>query len=691
MFIRKRLFWKSIPLVRILFPLLAGIGLAIYQIPLPAPYFLCAAIIFLLLLTEWVSINFQFRIRWLRGWWLQIIFLLIGYARAADYQLAANRPHPPLQTKVTVAVSYQEPPEKYSHTIQTTANLEVWVIKQQIIRQPQRVLLLFDKNDTTHFPVGATIIGKAILTPILSAQNPGAFDAASYYGNSQIYYRCKFIPSNYQIVQTANTTTPAAVVFAIKRYCLHTLEKYIHQKNELGIAEALLIGYKKNLPDELTAAYSATGIIHIIAISGMHMAMLFGLLNMILGWIPKKLSNPFILLIIQWVCMGVFTWITGATASVLRAACIFSAIGLGEALRRKHQPINTLAASAIGLLMYNPMFIRDAGFLLSYAAVIGILYLSKPITRLLYLSNPLLQQIWQMNAVTLAAQLATLPLILYFFHRFPLLFLFTNCIAIPVSTIILYATLLLILIAPFGSLATIIGSGTEWMIRMMNQWIISTQHIPNSSIDGIFISEMQTILLLASMLLLYLAFQYRNKLGIWLGLICILLVIAEYGSRLYKRSTQIKWVIYQLNGKTAIHLIAGKYQYLLFDSNQANTKESSQLKQTAEWYYGATKYAFPNVFRYQYPIIAFRQHTLAIVAGNDRAALQKLPKSVTCILFTKNARFSIQEVLEFTCCSHFIFDGSNSMWKINAWKKQAEQLHLHLNATPEEGAITINL
>lgn len=668
-----------------------GIGLAIYQIQLPAPYFSCAAIIFLLLLTEWVSINLQFQLRWLRGWWIQIIFLLIGYARTADYQSAANRPHPPLQTTVTIVVSYQEPPEKYSHTIQTTAELEAWVINRQIIRQPQRVLLLFDKNDTTHFPVGATIIGKAILTPIQSARNPGAFNAAAYYGNSQIYYRCKFIPGKYQILQTATATTPAAIVFAIKRYCIHTIEKYIHQKNELGIAEALLIGYKKNLPDELTAAYSATGIIHIIAISGMHMAMLFGLLNILLGWIPKKLSNPFILLLIQWVCIGVFTSITGASASVLRAASIFSAIGLGEALQRKHQPINTLAGSAIGLLMYNPMFITDAGFLLSYAAVIGILYLSKPINQLFYLSNPLLQQIWQMNAVTLAAQIATLPLILYFFHGFPLLFLFTNCIAIPLSTVILYATLLLIMIAPFNALASMIGSGTEWMIRIMNQWIISTQHIPNSSIDGIFISEMQTILLLASILLLYLAFQYRYRLAIWLSVCCILLVSIGHSWRQYKRSTQIKWVVYQLNGKTAIHLIAGKYQYLLCDSNQVNKKESSQLKQTAAWYFGATVYDFPKVFRYQHPIIEFGEHSLAIISGDDRAALQKLPKTVTCILFTQNARFSIQEVLEFTCCSHFIFDGSNSMWKINAWKKQAEQLHLHQNATPEAGAITINL
>ena len=150
-----------------------------------------------------------------------------------------------------------------------------------------------------------------------------------------------------------------SVVYAIKQYCLTTLEKYIHHQNELAIAQALLIGYKKNLPDELTEAYSQTGIIHIIAISGMHMAMIFGLLKLLLGLIPKKLSNLFILLLIQWVCIWVFTWITGASASVLRAACIFSAIALGEALQRKHQPFNTLAGSAIGLLFYHPLLVTD--------------------------------------------------------------------------------------------------------------------------------------------------------------------------------------------------------------------------------------------------------------------------------------------------------------------------------------------
>ncbi|MBU3743498.1 MAG: ComEC family competence protein [Sediminibacterium sp.] len=677
--------------MRILFPLLIGIGVSLNKIPLPAPYFLCALIILFLLCTEWITINQQFRFRWLRGWWIQCIFLLIGYARTADYQSVANREHPPTQSIVTVAVKYQGPPEQYTHTIQGNANLELWTINHQIMRHPQKVLLQFDKNDTTHFPVNATIVGKAILTPIQPTRNPGAFNAAVYYGNNQIYYRCKFISGTFRIVEPASSNNPVSIVFAIKQYCLTTLEKYLHPKNELAIAQALLIGYKKNLPNELTEAYSKTGIIHIIAISGMHMAMLFGLLKMLLSLIPKKLSNPFLLLMIQWVCIGIFTWITGASASVLRAACIFSAIGLGEALQRKHQPVNTLAGSAIGLLFYNPLFIIDAGFLLSYAAVIGILYLSKPITHLLYISNPLLQKIWQMNAVTLAAQIATLPLILYFFHRFPLLFLFTNCIAIPLSTIILYATILLIIIAPIDLFAKITASVTEWMIRIMNQWIVSTQQIPNSSIDGIYISEVQTILLLTTIIFLYMAFQYRNKSGIWLGLTCLLLVIGEHGWRQYERSKQIKWIIYQLNGKTAVHLIAGKQQYLLHDTTLINHKETIQFKKTAEWYFGTTEYTFPKVFRYKYPTIEFEQNRLAIISGNDRLALQKLPKTVNCILLTKNAAVSLPELLQYTRCSHFIFDGSNPMWKINAWKKQAEQLHLHLYSTPEQGALTISL
>ena len=172
---------------------------------------------------------------------------------------------------------------------------------------------------------------------------------------------------------------------------------------------------------------------------------------------------------------------------------------------------------------------------------------------------------------------------------------------------------------------------------------------------------------------------------------CIVIIAAEYGWRQYQRSRQIKWVIYQLHGKTAIHLIAGKQQYLLYDSNLVNKKETNQIKKTAEWYFGASLYAFPVVFHYDYPVIQFKRYRLAIIAGNDRATLQKLPKTVNYILFTQNAAISVQELLQYTRCSHFIFDGSNPMWKINAWKKQAEQLHLHLYATPEQGAVIINL
>ena len=685
-----RNFWKPLPFVRMLLPMLLGICLALLQIRIPLAYPLIAIIIGLLIVTAWGPLVWKWRIRKIRGWGFVLLFLLAGYVRTSYLLDIPKQTAIPTDKNIELAISLQSTPEPTKSGFQTIGIVEQYHHQGQVYNSSNKVLLWF-KKETYPLPArGDVLIGRAQILPIAPAINPGGFDAAAYYGRQQIYFRCRFYSGQYQRIAQKNPSAVFTWMYSLKQSSLRMLRKYIIGKNEQAIAEALLIGHKQQLDAELVNAYSEIGIVHIIAISGMHMALLFALLNIFVGKLMRLPMGNWIKLFIQLTAIWVFTWITGGSASVLRAACIFSALSLGEALGRKNQPFNSLAGSAVCLLLINPFFLQDAGFLLSYAAVLGILLLAKPLYRCVYTSNPLLSAIWQLNAVTIAAQLFTLPLILYYFHRFPLFFLCTNIIAIPLSALILYGEILILLLSTFPSIARIIGSCTEWSIRLMNQWTLSTHRLPGASLGGIYLSDAQALLLFAGILLFYAGWFFRKKIYWFGGALILISITALYCFRSIQINHQQHWVIYQIKGKTAIHLIGGKQQFLLSDTAQLTEPVLRSFESTAEWFWGAQQYGMPHSVSYQYPIIRGKQGILAILRGKDTAALTRLPKQADFILITDNSSLKLAAILTKTRCSHFIFDGSNAMWKIREWKKEAERLHLRHYSTPEQGALIIS-
>jgi competence protein ComEC len=260
----------------------------------------------------------------------------------------------------------------------------------------------------------------------------------------------------------------AEILLNARNNVLSIFRKWVPGETETGVAEALLIGYRDDLDKDLVRAYSNTGVVHIIAISGLHLGMIYGLMLLLLRPFRKykwmRWAKPLLILFVLW---G-FSLLAGAAASILRSVVMFSFIVIGESLGRKTNIYNTLAASAFCLLVYNPYFFWDVGFQLSYTAVLSIVLFMKPVYQWFYFKNKLLNAIWQLNAITLAAQVLTLPVILYYFHQFPNLFLFTNFVAVPLSGFILYGELLLLLVYKIPFLNVYTGKAVSFLIRQMN-------------------------------------------------------------------------------------------------------------------------------------------------------------------------------------------------------------------------------
>jgi competence protein ComEC len=195
------------------------------------------------------------------------------------------------------------------------------------------------------------------------------------------------------------------------------------------------------------------------------------------------------------ICLWLFSFLAGAQPSVLRAAFMFTVLLTGKLIGRKNSIINSLALSAFLLLCINPFWLWDIGFQLSYAAVLSIIIFMKPIYHLLYFKNKLSDSIWNLNAVTLSAQILTTPIAIYHFHQFPDYFLLSNFIAVPLSSLILFSELFICVFCRLPAIADLSGKLTAIMIRLMNGYVQWIDSLPGSLSKGLQINVLQTVFL----------------------------------------------------------------------------------------------------------------------------------------------------------------------------------------------------
>lgn len=682
--------WKPVPFLRLGIPLVAGITAAHFLPRFPEVSNLLYILGLIWIGSEFIPVSRSKNLGIYRGALLLCTVLVAGYSRTFPLLQPANSSLSG-QGLQELALVLERPLQPTIKGYKTIAGKIFITNNGRFTRLPGKILVYADTSLQPGITTGSVLLTRAKLLALPKAMNPGTFDAAAYYHKKQIIYRCYITSQFTRRANSDRSTFLSRLVEQLQQKCLKIFERCIKGKEERAIAAALLIGYKLDLPTELFNAYRNTGIIHIIAISGMHMALLFGLLHKMAAPLRKRkwLHHlvPLLLLIAAWL----FTLLTGASPSIVRAAVVSTLLVVGEWWQMENNTYNTVAATAALLLFYDPHYLTDAGFQLSFAAVTGILLYSKKIHKLWQSSNRLINAVIELMSVTLAAQLLTLPLLLFHFHRFPLLFLFTNLIAVPLSTGILYLEVVLLAIQPLPTLAKITGIVIEYSIRWMNQWTVNTAHIPGTSLQGIYLNIPQTLLLLAAAFLIAQSLIRRNRPVFWTGIICLFFAVSIGSFRQVTIQRQHRLIVYQIPRKTAVHLLEADRQLLLTYGSTKDAEWTLQFIQIAEWYWGARQQKPLQHTLINYPLIQSPKKQILLIDGRNYTPLMLLPQKADWVILVRNAAVSLEELQKRLHCKRFVIDGSNQMWKIREWKKEAAQLHLQCHSTSEQGAFIINL
>jgi competence protein ComEC len=592
-------------------------------------------------------------------------------------------------------VRIDEPIVEKERSYKVSGYVEAIVQDDSVIPCKGKLLLYFSKDSSAQrLRYGDKLCIDKPLQPIKNTRNPGCFNYEQYAAFQQIFCSVFLKEKDWTLLPDRNVNPFKQFIFSTRQDILSVIrEKLTTNKEVTGIAEALLIGYTSDLDRDTVQAYSNTGVVHIIAVSGMSLGLLYLLLLWIFNRIPFVKRSIFVKAIAIISCLWLFALLTGASASALRSAIVFTCIIVGKSFNKNTPVYNSLAASAFVLLCCDPYFLWDIGFQLSYLAVLGIVIFQKHIYHLFYIKNKWLDKLWAMMALTIAAQVLTFPLCIYYFHQFPVLFLFTSMVAIPLATLILFIEISLIIFWWLPYIGNYLGKIVFYLTWTMNKFIVAMNSLPFVVIGNMSASVFSTILLYIIIIAIAFWLMHKSKKALYLSMITTLIFVLLVFYNNWTTIHQKEIIVYNIPQHSSTYFIDGSnYQVIADSALLADTSLQNLHLKPASVLLRLTKKVdvLPGIFRsanfYQF--------------GNKRIMLVNKPldlqpgqqkMDVDIIIISQSPKLSIAQLAGIFNCKEYVFDASNSLWKIDKWKKDCDELLLHYYSVPDKGAFVFDV
>ncbi|MFD2247133.1 ComEC/Rec2 family competence protein [Pontibacter ruber] len=550
---------------------------------------------------------------------------------------------------------------------------------------------------------GDRLLIKGAPQPVTPALNPNQFDYRAYLANKQVYHRHYLQSHQYLKVGSAPPNPILYFSIHLRRKLDSLLKEHIAERREYGISSALILGVKDELDNEILKVYNNTGTTHVLAVSGLHVALIYGVLMLALVHVNRTRKQRIAVAVALISFLWLYAFVTGLSPSVLRAVVMFSLVTVARAISRQSNIYNTLAVAAFFLLLYNPYYLLDVGFQLSFLAVLGIVYLQPLLYKTLEFDNRLLDKVWVLFTVSVAAQLITFPLGLLYFHQFPVYFWLANLVVVPVSTGVLYTGMAALAFSWVPFLSFLLFQLHFWTIWFMNEFTIRVHQLPQALIQGIDISAGQAWMLYALMLcfILFLVLRRLPYLVLATGIVAILAVqeIREGMQQQQQRAL----TIYSLRGTSALSLVRGQDAIVLADKGlELDERNYTFNMQPHLWHKGIEQPAFATFSAANLPSgishallpdsnsLYVWQGQKLLVISRPLKVQPKAALSIDYVLLTNSARVNPEDLLPFSF-KHLILDASNKPWYLQRMRQQLTTTGIPFYDVTEKGAFVVEV
>jgi competence protein ComEC len=390
---------------------------------------------------------------------------------------------------------------------------------------------------------------------IQEPRNPHEFNYRKYLETKQIYHQQFIDTANWLFIEPSNQVSLRGYAANMRQIMETQLARYIEDPEALAIIKALVLGIKEDLSNETREEFARAGAMHVLAVSGLHVGIIYVILLLIINQSRTGIKKPWLVALIVIPVLWLYAFITGLSPSVLRAVTMFSLLSLGSAVNRRSSPINSLAVSAFLLLVYDPFLVLSVSFQLSYIAVTGILILYPMVERILKPKSKLLRFLWQLLAVSIAAQFATAPLAAFYFHQFPTYFLLANLVVIPVATLLVWGGMFLISLGYIPVLGSLIGAGLAFVAQLLIKGVAAITALPFSSIPGLYPDVMEVLLVYGLLVTVIIYIKKRARWLLRISMLFILLIIAKFTFFQLDAGKRKQIVFYDINNAWVIDFI----------------------------------------------------------------------------------------------------------------------------------------
>lgn len=435
------------------------------------------------------------------------------------------------------------------------------------------LLLYLEKEGNADLQYGDELLIHVKPSAIEATSNPDAFNYKRYLFHHHIYHQAYVASNRIKRLDVQADLSPRRYAFTLRRTLLGFLKEAGFTGDEFAVAGALLLGQKDHLSSSLARAYAGAGAMHVLAVSGLHVGILFWLVNSVLELLPKRtvwrISKALITILFIWF----YALLTGLSPSVVRAATMFSAIALGGAFRQQTNIYNTLAGSAFIILTVEPFMIMQVGMQLSYLAVLGIVYLQPKFASFWQPKGWLLRKAWEITCVSVAAQIATAPLGLLYFHQFPNYFLLSNLVVIPAAFLIVFAGVATFILHPIPYVHVLPEKILYYTTLALNKLVGTLNTLPNAITTGIDLSTAQTWGIYTAIACLAAYFAYKKTIWIPATLACCIFLMSYqvYERHLHLRQSVLTF--YKVRGESVFSYISGLKAQLIASADFASDED----------------------------------------------------------------------------------------------------------------------
>ncbi len=699
--------WNQAPTVRLLLPFIGGILSAIY-FPHEFENALVVLSVLIILVSAIVLIpqfNISYKNSFWFGWISYITLFLLAYHLtiyktekfSSDHFSKIKDPSHLVYARVSDSYIEKERSIKVILEIRAVKKGQSWMSSRG------KAVVYIKKNDLSlKLEYGEELFLKADFKDIPEPQNPAEFNYKKFLALHNIYHQA-YVKNNEWFSTKINSGNPfIKYSIELRNKLLKVLTENHLTGDEFSVGSALLLGYVDKLDADIISAYASTGSLHVLSVSGMHVAIVYIVFNWLLFFLDKIKYGTTLKAILLILFLWFYSALTGLSPSVLRAATMFSFIIIAKTLNRHTNIYNTLSAAALFLLLIHPNLIMEVGFQLSYIAVIGIVYIQPKIKNWFEPDHFLLDQVWTITSVSIAAQIATFPLGLYYFHQFPNYFLLANLVVIPISTVIIYLGIAVFAFSKIPLVVKYLSVCFTWSIWLLNSSVKWIENLPASLVQGIHISTSETWLVYAIIVLFFGYFTTKKYNHIVYVLATTILLLLIQVDEQLEQLKQKKLIVYNIPKTSAIDFITGKRNVLLTDTVFGRDERGLLFHVKHNWWelglvnskiisksYTDTNLKVENNFiQYENKRIGIINRELILAKKNQKTSS---PFIVDYLIISGNAKVSIANIERIFSVKTIIFDSSNSEYTINKWKSECAVFNQSYYSVVDSGAFIENM